>query len=104
MAGRLTKFIDKINILSKHQYGFRKNRSTELAILDFTDRIAKTIDERKFTVGIFLDLSKTFDTINHKILISKLEHYGTVKYNSVKSDKMTSGVSPRICTRTFRYK
>ena len=52
-----------------------KNRSTELAILDFTDRITKAIDERKFTVGILLDLSKAFDTINHKILVSKLEHY-----------------------------
>ena len=51
-------YMDKNGILSKHQYGFRKNRSTELAILDFTDRNTKAIDERKFTVGIFLDLSK----------------------------------------------
>ena len=122
MPGRLTKFIDKNDILSKDQYGFRKNRSTELAILDFIDRITKAIDERKFTVGIFLDLSKVFDTINHKILISKLEHYGIrgiaktwfenypydrkqiVKYNGVQSDKMTikSGVPERsACARTF---
>lgn len=45
VAGRLTKFIDKNDILSKHHYGFRKNRSTELAILDFTDRITKAIDK-----------------------------------------------------------
>ena len=76
MAARLTKFIEKNNVLSKHQYGFRKKRSTELAVLDFTDKITKAIDEGKFTVGVFLDLSKAFDTINHKILISKLEHYG----------------------------
>ena len=121
MAGRLTKFIDKNNILSKHQYGFRKNRSTELAILDFTDRITKTIDERKFTVGNFLDLSKAFDTTNHKILISKFEHYGIrgiaktwfenylydrkqiVKYNSVLSDNENQKCrcSPRICARAF---
>jgi hypothetical protein len=75
MAARLTKFIEKNNVLSKHQYGFRKNRSTELAVLNFTDKITKAIDEGKFTVGVFLDLSKAFDTINHKILISKLEHY-----------------------------
>jgi retron-type reverse transcriptase len=76
MAARLTKFIEKNNVLSKHQYGFRKSLSTELAVLDFTDKITKAIDEGKFTVGVFLDLSKAFDTINHKILISKLQHYG----------------------------
>ena len=76
MVKRLTKFIDQNNVLSKHQYGFRKNRSAELAVIDFIDKITKAIDEKKFSVGIFLDLSKAFDTINHKILIRKLEHYG----------------------------
>ena len=112
ISERLTKFIDKNDILSKHQYGFRKNRSTELAILDFVNKITKAIDEGKFSVGIFLDLSKAFDTLNHKILIRKLEHYGIrgdakkwfenylhnriqiVKYNGTQSDEMTlkSGV------------
>ena len=69
MVKRLSKFSDKNKILSKHQYGFRKNRSTEHAIMDFVDKITKAIDEGKFSVGIFLDLSKAFDTINHKILI-----------------------------------
>jgi sarcosine oxidase/L-pipecolate oxidase len=73
---RLKQFIDKNNILSKHQYGFRKNRSTEHAIIDFVDKITTAIDQGKFSVGIFLDLSKAFDTINHKIQIRKLQHYG----------------------------
>ena len=76
MTNRLLKFIDKNKILSKHQYGFRKNRSTEHALIDFTDKITKAIDEGKYSIGIFLDLSKAFDTIDHKILIKKLEHYG----------------------------
>ena len=60
MAKRLIKFIEKNNILSKHQYGFRQNRSTEHAIIDFVDKITAAIDQGKFSVGIFLDLSKAF--------------------------------------------
>ena len=67
MYNRLIDFIDKSQILSKHQYGFRKNRSTELAIIELVDKITKGIDQEKYTLGIFLDLSKAFDTINHKI-------------------------------------
>ena len=72
---RLIKFIENNKILTKHQYGFSDNRSTELAIIELIDRITKTIDKGEYTLGIFLDLSKPFDTINHKILIEKLEHY-----------------------------
>ena len=76
MYKRLIQFIEKNKILSKHQYGFRQNRSTELAITELVDKITKAIDRGEYTVGIFLDLSKAFDTINHGILIKKLEYYG----------------------------
>ena len=76
MYKRLIKYVEKNNILSDHQYGFRKNRSTELAIIELVNKITKEIDHGKYTIGIFLDLSKAFDTIDHKILISKLEYYG----------------------------
>ena len=107
MYRRLIKFIEINKILTKHQYGFRDNRSTELAIIELTDRITKAIDKGEYTLGIFLDLSKAFDTINHKILIEKLEHYSIrglaqhwfenyltnrkqiVKYNEVRSKEMT---------------
>lgn len=76
MYKRLTKFVDKNKILSNQQYGFRKSRSTEFSIIEVIDKITKAIDQGKYTIGIFLDLSKALDTINHEILIKKLEYYG----------------------------
>jgi hypothetical protein len=63
MYKRLIKFIDKNDILSEHQYGFRKNRSTEHALIELIDRTTNAIDQGKYTIGIFLDLSKAFDTV-----------------------------------------
>ena len=59
-----------------HQYGFRDQHSTELAALELTDRITNHMDNRKIPIAIFLDLSKAFDTLDHSILISKLNYYG----------------------------
>ena len=59
-----------------HQYGFRKNHSTETAVLELIDRLKANLDENKIPVAVFLDLSKAFDTIDHNILLKKLEHYG----------------------------
>ena len=58
------------------QYGFRKDHSTELASLELCDRILGYLDEGKLPITIFLDLSKAFDTLDHKILLSKLKYYG----------------------------
>ena len=69
-------FLDKINVLYKSQYGLRKNMSTSLAILELVEEITNAIDDRKSTVGVFIDLKKAFDTVDHNILIKKLEHYG----------------------------
>ena len=73
---RLTKYIEDNNLLSKYQFGFRKNHSTELALIEMVDQIKMSLDDSKITCGIFVDLSKAFDTVNHEILIGKLEHYG----------------------------
>ena len=58
------------------QYGFRKKHSTELAALELIDRITLELDKGNTPLNIFLDLSKAFDTLDHKILLHKLNHYG----------------------------
>ena len=76
MYNQLERFLDNHNIISPHQFGFRKNKSTQAAIISLTDYILKSFDNNNSTIGLFLDLSKAFDTVNHSILLGKLKHYG----------------------------
>ena len=73
---RLAKFLDKNKLITPHQFGFRKHYSTELAVTEIQNMLLKNIDENKITCTIFLDLAKAFDTVDHRILIMKLERYG----------------------------
>ena len=76
MAIRLTKFINANSILFKHQFGFRRYYSTILALIDVTDYIYEHLDKDDYVLGIYLDLQKAFDTVDHTILLQKMYHYG----------------------------
>ena len=58
------------------QFGFRAGYSTTHSLIDIVENIRKTIETRKYGCGVFIDLKKAFDTVNHDILLRKLEHYG----------------------------
>ena len=73
---RLYDYLSKERILYDNQFGFRKSFSTQLALSLLLDKISNAMDNGEFVVGVFLDFSKAFDTVNHNILFEKLFHYG----------------------------
>ena len=76
MAIRLTTYLDLHSIIYPNQFGFRSGHSTAHSIISITENIRNSLDNKKYGCGIFIDLKKAFDTVNHKILLKKLEHYG----------------------------
>ena len=73
---RTMTFLQKHNIISDSQFGFREKHNTTHAILNLINNVSLSIEESCHTIGLFLDFSKAFDTINHNILLHKLAHYG----------------------------
>ena len=76
MFNRVYDFLEKKKCIYDLQFGFRQKHSTTHALIEITENIRKALDNKKFACGIFIDLQKAFDTVNHKILTSKLNHYG----------------------------
>ena len=106
MYKRLLNFVMSHNILFDYQFGFREGYSTNLAMSYLIDSLVTSLNQQNCVLGLFLDFSKAFDTVNHEILFRKLEHYGIrgkaldwiksylsdryqyVEYNGTKSSKL----------------
>ena len=76
MYDQIYNYFQNNELFYNSQYGFRKNHSTELATLEIIDRIIQEMDKYNTPINIYIDLSKAFDTIDHKILLCKLKYYG----------------------------
>ena len=76
MYNRIIQFLEDNKIIYYKQFGFRKNFSTALAIITLVENVQIPLDNNKFGCRIFIDLGKAFDTVDHNILLSKLNYYG----------------------------
>ena len=73
---QITKYFKENKLFYKSQYGFRDEHSTELASVELIDRVMEAFQKKRSPLAIYMDLSKAFDTLDHKILTHKLEYYG----------------------------
>ena len=73
---QLYTYFEQNNILYKHQCGFRKHKSTVQSLLNHMKFMYNSIDSGNFVISVFLDFKKVFNTVERKILMSKLDFYG----------------------------
>lgn len=76
LAKRIIRFLDKHQVLLESQHGFRANKSTATAVKTLSETVNKALNDKCYVIGIFIDIKKAFDTINHEILLMKMERYG----------------------------
>ena len=73
---RLNHFLEQHKVLYALQFGFRLNTSTSNALMSITENIETHLNKNELTAGVFIDLRKAFETVNHDIFLTKLDHYG----------------------------
>ena len=76
MYDRLISYIIQHKILFAYQFGFQKGKSTHMALITLVDKITEALDKGDYVIGVFLDFSKAFDTVDHSILLEKMFTYG----------------------------
>ena len=81
MYNCLYKYLKENNILYEKQFGFQSGYSTSNAIVQFVDKIFDSFEKEQFTLGVFIDLSEAFDTVDHSLLLKKLKLYGITDKN-----------------------
>ena len=92
MYSRVSEFLETFKILDNFQFGFRKLHSSYMALLTLMDKLISSLEKKEYVIGIFLDFSKAFDTVDHMILLQKLSHSG-IRGNALKW--FTSNLSNR---------
>ena len=110
MYTRLLNFLMNHKLLYEYQFGFRQNHSVYMSLIILVDKIITSLNNGDYTIGLFLDFKKAFDTRNHDILINKLEMYGirgtankwiesylTDRYQYVEYDRVSSSKMKIIC-------
>lgn len=80
-------FLNRHDVIYKFQFGFREGHSTSYALLEIVNNIRSQLDNGNNVLGLYLDLKKAFDTVDHAILLKKLSHYGIrgIAYNVLSS-------------------
>ena len=73
---QLLSFIVRFAILYTYQFRFRQLYTTTLALIEFSDTLHRLLDEKNYIIGIFIDFTKVFDTVDLDFLLSKLDRYG----------------------------
>ena len=76
MYSRLIEYLETFKISLDNQFGFRKWHSSYMALIQLMDQLIKSLEKGETVIGVFLDFSKAFDTVDHDILLKKMEHYG----------------------------